>query len=140
VSNSKKIKQNTFHSNPKTKANKPSRRLASRQSATEAASSRSALSARFRQPFSLGFRWSFLLKRKGKGVPVHVMKAALHLFLTSALDGGKCSASHTRPLYPKYRTLIANRKLGGPQSQSGQFAEEKYVCPNRDPNPGPFIP
>jgi hypothetical protein len=57
-------------------------------------------------------------------------------FLTSALDGGKWSASHTGhalprgkdPHYPLYR------RLGGPQSRSGQRLEEKsFPLPGIEP-------
>jgi hypothetical protein len=75
-------------------------------------------------------------KSKGKGVPVHIMKGVggvevqLHSFLTSALDGGEWSASRPYRFTPEkeYRYPL-NRRLGGPQSRSGRFGEEKKtIC------------
>jgi hypothetical protein len=46
----------------------------------------------------------------------------IHIFLTSALVGGKWSASFTpRPLYPggKNPRYPLYRRLGGPQNRSG---------------------
>jgi hypothetical protein len=59
-------------------------------------------------------------------------------FLISALDGGEWSASHpgrftsggNQPRYP------LDRRLGGPQSQSEHYGEEKNLPPFREWNPG----
>jgi hypothetical protein len=46
-----------------------------------------------------------------------------------------------RPLYPrKEQRHPLNRRLGGPQSRSGRFVEEKVCCPYRDANTGPSSP
>jgi hypothetical protein len=54
--------------------------------------------------------------------------------LTLALDGGECSASCPQPLYPQGKSpwYPLDRRLGGPQSQSGCGGEEK----NSQPLPG----
>jgi hypothetical protein len=47
--------------------------------------------------------------------------------LTSALDGGECSASRPGRLYPRGKRpwYPLDRRLGGPQSRSGRGGEEK---------------
>jgi len=62
------------------------------------------------------------------------VEVRLHAFLTSELDGGEWSASRSRSLYlqgksPRY---LLDRRLGGPQGQSGYDGEEK----NSQPLPG----
>jgi hypothetical protein len=48
--------------------------------------------------------------------------------LTSALDEGEWSASHPRPLYlGNHPWYPLDRRLGGPQSQSGYRAEQKNL-------------
>jgi hypothetical protein len=51
--------------------------------------------------------------------------------LTSALDGGEWSTSHFRLLYPQGKSsqYPLDRRLGGPQSQSGQCQREKLPVP-----------
>ena len=54
-----------------------------------------------------------------------------HLFLTSALDGGKWSIFTHKPHYhqkksPQYTT---RRMLRGPQRQSGHLGDKKYLFP-----------
>jgi hypothetical protein len=45
-------------------------------------------------------------------------------FLTSALDGGEWLASRPCPFTPQY---ILDRRLGGPESRSGRYGEEKNL-------------
>jgi len=52
----------------------------------------------------------------------HMGKVAVWLpsFVTAALDGSYWSASHTCIIMPRKEPLYSlNRRLGGPQSQSG---------------------
>jgi hypothetical protein len=49
-----------------------------------------------------------------------------HIFLTSALAGGEWSASRSGGKSPRYPL---DRRLGGPQSQSGRRGEEKNLDP-----------
>jgi len=53
----------------------------------------------------------------------------LHAFLKSALDGGKCSASHPSCfIFGERATGIHwNRRLGGPQSCSRQSKEKNSL-------------
>jgi len=50
----------------------------------------------------------------------------VHTFLTSALDGGKWSASHPCRFTPGEKSP-EDRRLGGPQSQCGGGGEEKKI-------------
>jgi hypothetical protein len=60
-------------------------------------------------------------------VSVHIMKVQLHPFLTSALDGSKCSVSRPgRFITRKLPWYPPNWGLGGSHSQSGRFGKEKY--------------
>jgi hypothetical protein len=63
------------------------------------------------------------------GVEVH-----LHAFLTLTLDGGERPASRPGRFTPRERApwYPLDRRLGGPQSQSGHDVEEK----NSQPLPG----
>jgi hypothetical protein len=46
-----------------------------------------------------------------------------------------------RPSHSQEGTPVPiNRRLGGPQIQSGRFGEEKIIYPYRESNPGPFSP
>jgi hypothetical protein len=50
-----------------------------------------------------------------------------------ALNGGECSASHPRPLYPQGKSPVQYQlgsRLGGPQSQSGCYREKKTLSPS----------
>jgi hypothetical protein len=66
-------------------------------------------------------------------VSLHVFHVWIHIFLNSALVGGARSAScpchftsgKRAPQYP------LDRRLGGPQSQSGWQGEEKILDPTR---------
>jgi hypothetical protein len=59
------------------------------------------------------------------------LKFYLHPFLTSVLDGGDWSASHTSRFTPRVKSprCLLNRRLGGPQNQSGRRGEEKNLLP-----------
>jgi hypothetical protein len=59
---------------------------------------------------------------------VHVQ---LHIFLTSALDGGEWSASRPGRCTPGKRAprYPFDRKLGGPQNRAGRHGEEKSPTP-----------
>jgi hypothetical protein len=52
-------------------------------------------------------------------------------FLTSALDGGECSASDPRRFIPgeRARRYPLDGTLGGSHSPSGQCGEEKILFP-----------
>jgi hypothetical protein len=54
-------------------------------------------------------------------------------FLTTGLDGGEWSAS--RPSHFTPAETAPGRKLGGPQSQSGRYEEEKNPVPARNQTP-----
>jgi hypothetical protein len=73
-------------------------------------------------------------KEKGKLLPSQTMKAyrgaevQLHSSLTSVLDGGKWSTSHPGWFTPRKEPQYPlNMKLGGPQSWSGHYREEKNL-------------
>ena len=83
-------------------------------------------------PSSLDFRWSFLLKRNGKGVPAikadRESRGIAPLVLNLGRIRWRVVCFTSRPLYPKERTLIPlNRRLGGPHSPSGRFVEQKNL-------------
>jgi hypothetical protein len=73
--------------------------------------------------------------KKGEVVPVHAMtackgEAQLHTRLTSVLDAGERSTSRAdhltagkEPRYP------LKRRVGGPQSRSQHFGEDKNLSP-----------
>jgi hypothetical protein len=61
----------------------------------------------------------------------------IHIFLTSALAGGEWSAS--RPGRFTSGDRILDRRLGGPQSQSGRLGEENIIEPYRDSNSEPSV-
>jgi hypothetical protein len=52
----------------------------------------------------------------------------IHIFLTSALAEGECSASRPEDM---------DMSLGGPQSRSGRFEEEKIIYPTGTRTPIP---
>jgi len=76
-----------------------------------------------------------------KFVPVHGMKTLEYRrysssFLTSLVDGGECSTSASAALPPwGGEQCPLNRRLGGPQSQSGYFGEDKniLILPGTEP-------
>jgi len=57
---------------------------------------------------------------------VHVQ---LHSFLTSALDGDVWSTSHASRPIPNNASYLFNRRVNGPQTESGRNGEDIYVCP-----------
>ena len=58
------------------------------------------------------------------------MKVQPHSFLSSALDGGEWLTSRPGRFNPgKQPRYLLNRKLGGTQSRSGDFAEENDLLP-----------
>jgi hypothetical protein len=63
--------------------------------------------------------------------------------LISALVGGEWSASRLRPHYPLGKSpppprYTLDRRLGGPQSQTGRYGEQKtFHC--LESNPGPSL-
>jgi hypothetical protein len=83
----------------------------------------------------------------GKAVPIkHYAKKAyggvdvkIHVFWISALDAGDWTASRSGLITPGERAprYPLDRKLGGPQSRSGQCGEEKILDPigTRTPTP-----
>jgi hypothetical protein len=68
------------------------------------------------------------------GVDVYI-----HIFLTSALDGGEWSVSRPVRFTPwgMSARYPENRRLGGPQSRSGQREEEKILDPTGTRTPTP---
>jgi hypothetical protein len=68
------------------------------------------------------------------GVDVYI-----HIFLTSALAVGEWSASRPGRFTPRGKSARypLDSMLGGPQSRSGRFGEEKILEPTgtRTPNP-----
>jgi hypothetical protein len=75
------------------------------------------------------------------GVDVYI-----HVLVTSALVGGKWSASRPGRFTPhprgKYRRYPLDRRLGGSQSRSGRRGEDKILGPTgtRTPTPRPSSP
>jgi hypothetical protein len=78
------------------------------------------------------------LKRKGNGVPLHVIKpygveVQLHAFLTSGLEGEWAASCPARTLC-RLRTNPSSpcplsRSQGGPDVQSRRFGEERNLLP-----------
>jgi len=67
---------------------------------------------------------SLLFMKAGGGVEVQFLS-----LLTLALDGGMWKTAHTTAFLPgKEHPLYSwSRRLGGPQSRSGRFGEEKSL-------------
>jgi hypothetical protein len=57
------------------------------------------------------------------------MDLYIHVFFTSALAGGKCSASRSGLFTPRGKgtRYPLDRRLGGPQSRSGRYGEMKIL-------------
>jgi hypothetical protein len=68
---------------------------------------------------------------------VHVL---IHIFLTSALVGGEMLASRPGRFTPRRNIppYPFDRRLGGPQSQSGRLGEENILDPTRTQTPTPW--
>jgi hypothetical protein len=66
-----------------------------------------------------------------------VVEVCLHTFLTLALDGGECSASHPGRFTPTERSPGTHRKGGwvGPRAVLDAVVKRKIPSPRRESNP-----